>query len=226
HAEPTDFLVSVRHRHPGAHHVEANAVASYFTRQTLGERDHTRLTGAVDALAELAHAPGVRPQAHDGARLPPDHAVQRGARAIDHAPEIDLDLLLPLVAGFFDEEPVVGPADVVDEHVDPAVARFHCADHGLDTLPLGDVRSDDGRGGGAAMLGLGHHLSTLALVDFRDGEVHAFLCKSECDGAADVGAATRDDDALSFEIEVHPTIPFCATTRWSGRRPDTGSGQS
>src|SRR5262245_12290845 len=181
HAEPTDFLVSVRHRHPGAHDVEANAVAAYFTRQTLRELDHGRLAGSVDALAELFHAPRVLPQAHNGARLPPDHAVQRGARAIDHAPEIDLDLLLPLVAGLFDEEPVVGPADVVDEHVDPAMARFHCADHGLDTLPLGDVRPDDGRGGSAAMLGLGHHLSTLALVDFSDCEVHALFCKGECD---------------------------------------------
>src|SRR5262249_54413490 len=151
------------HRHPRAHNVQANAVPSYFPRQALGERDHACLARAVDAFTELAHAPGVRPEAHDGARLPRDHAVQCRPRAVDHAPEIDLDLLLPLVAGLFDEKPVVRPADVVHEHVDTAITRFHRADHGLDTVPLGDVRSDDNGGGSAATLGLGRDLCALAL---------------------------------------------------------------
>src|SRR5262245_59062294 len=59
HAETTDLLLSVRHRHPGTHDIEANAVPSYFPRQALRECDHARLAGAVHAFAELAHAPCV-----------------------------------------------------------------------------------------------------------------------------------------------------------------------
>src|SRR5713226_7281709 len=125
HAEPSDVLVGVRDGHARAHHVEPYAVASDLARHALAERDDTGLAGGIDALAKLSHAPGVGSQAHDGAGLPGDHAVQDGTGAVDHSPEVELDLLLPLRALLLHEEAIMGPAHVVHEHVYPAPPAFY-----------------------------------------------------------------------------------------------------
>src|SRR4029453_15487660 len=113
------------------------------------------LAGAIDALAELAHAPGVRAHAHDRARLARDHAVQHRARAVDHAPQVELDLALPLRSLLLDEEAVVRPADVVHEDVHAAGAALALAHHRLHRLPAGHVGRHEGGGGGAGALGPG-----------------------------------------------------------------------
>ena len=121
---------------------------------------------------------------------------------------------------------------VADEHVHPPVALFHRADHGLDAVPLGDVGADDGGRGGAAALGLGRHLLALPLVDLGDGQVHAFAREGQADGAADIGAAAGDDDALPRQVQFHRRSPQSragsgiVTTRWSGHRPGTPSDRS
>src|SRR5262249_60308048 len=103
---PADLLVARGHRHARAHHVEAHAEFPHFARDRLGERDHPGLARAVHALAELAHAAGVRAHADDGARLARDHAVEHGAGAVDHAPEVDLDLLLPFLTRLLHAQPL------------------------------------------------------------------------------------------------------------------------
>src|SRR5438876_10940015 len=128
HAEPSDVLVGVRDGHARAHHVEPYAVPSDLARHALAERDDTGLAGGVHALAKLSHASGVGSQAHDGPGLPGDHAVEDSAGAVDHAPEVELDLLLPLRALLLYEEAVMGPAHVVHEHVHLASPAFHALD--------------------------------------------------------------------------------------------------
>src|SRR5262245_46788039 len=111
HAERSDLLVVGGHRHARAYHVEADTGLPGLARDRLAERDDAGLAGTVHALAELADPSRVGAEAHDGAALSRDHPVEHRARAVDHAPQVELDLLVPFLAGLLDEERVARPAD-------------------------------------------------------------------------------------------------------------------
>src|SRR4029453_13651961 len=125
------------------------------------------------------HAPGVRAHAHDRARLAHDHAVQHRACAVDHAPQVELDLALPLRPLLLDTEAIGGPADVVDEDVHAAGPALDLAHHRLHRLPAGHVGRHESSGGGAERPGLGRDLRALPLVDLPDGGGNALTRHSD-----------------------------------------------
>src|SRR5262249_35540207 len=112
-------------------------------------------------------------------------------------------LLAPLLPRFLDEEPVLGPADVVHKDVHASVPRLDGADHALDALPLRHIGADDGRRGGTALLRFHRDLLSLSLVDLRDRQVHTVARGGQAGGPPDVRAAAGDDDALSRQVQFH-----------------------
>jgi hypothetical protein len=84
---------------------------------------------------------------------------------------------------------VVVAAGVVDEDVD---VGNKCLDVCLDGDVGGDERSADL---------LGRPPSRL-LVDIRDDDARTFTGKADGDGAADAGAAARDDRVLAGDLQL------------------------
>src|SRR5262249_41644956 len=142
----------------------------FFFQAEDGIRDWS-VTGVQTCALPISHTPGVRAHAHDGPALARHHAVEHRPRAVDHAPEIELDLLFPLRALLLDEEPVEGPAHVVDEHVHSPPARLDLAHGPLHGIPLRHVGGHPPDRGRSRPPSLGGRLLALARVDFRDGDV-------------------------------------------------------
>src|SRR5690606_16386054 len=134
-----------------------------------------RLAGRIYAFLELAHARRVGSHRDDGAGLAGDHVVKHRTRTVDHAPEVDLDLLLPLLAILVDEKPFDGPADIVDEDVYRAEFLLRPLDHGGDGVDVRDVGPLRDATLRADLQRLPGHFLGLFLVDVGDDDVGAFL---------------------------------------------------
>ena len=104
------------------HGVDADAVAAVFHRHHLGQRQDAAFAGGVRQPVEAARR--LRAEIHDRAGALLHHDRQHGEaapqRRIQRALELQLHLLLGVEVERLDPD---GAADVVDQHVDPAIAR-------------------------------------------------------------------------------------------------------
>ena len=119
--------------------------------------------------------------------------------AVYGAPEVDLDLPLPLLSGFFHEQPVYGPTHIIHQHVNRPELGNGRRHHGGDVLMIGDVGGDHvyHRAGIHSDYLSSNDLS-LAWHQFCDGDLRTFSSECVDDSAADVGPAASDYDVFTL----------------------------
>jgi hypothetical protein len=125
--------------------------------------------------------------------------VEHAAGEVDETPNVDGDLLLPLLAWLLNEQAVDRPAGAVDKHVDGA----EFLERGLNGIPHRCRVGHVGAPGEDPVGVLVDQFLSLGLVDVGHAHARALLHEAKCDGASDVGRPARDQHALAGELEIH-----------------------
>src|SRR5207302_6552329 len=94
---------ALRWHHARAHNVEGDAVLAHLAGDRLRCGDDGRLGARVHGFAKLTDPAGVGCDGDDAAAPSLGHGLQHGARAVEKPPEVDVDLMLPLIARLLEE---------------------------------------------------------------------------------------------------------------------------
>ena len=123
----------------GRHRVDGDALAPHLARERAREAEQAGLGGGVVRLARVAALGDDGRDVHDAAPAGLEHVVERAARAVEGAVQVDVDDVLPLVGRHADREAVLAHAGVVDEDEHGSEALAHLLEGGHDLLAVGDV---------------------------------------------------------------------------------------
>src|SRR5258706_6438062 len=187
----------------GRHRVDRHALAHHFLRERLGEARHARLGRRIVGLAELAFDRVHRRDVDDAAPAALHHAVDHLPRDVEHAIQIGVDDLHPVLLGHALEDGDARDAGVVDEDVDRPDHRAHVVEHFRARVEVGDVAL-----GGVHAVTRGAHRAdplVLLLVAWQATRDHgvAGLAQALADRAADAAHAARDEhDALHHRARI------------------------
>ena len=146
---------------------------------------------------------GIRGDVYDGTPTGFHERTADDLRAVDHAPDVEVQFPLDFFPGFFECRAWIGDtARVVHQYIDGAQFGRDPFEQGFDRRPVGHVGGDHER---LALFGASHggHLARFFLVARRDGDPRSFAGEGPYQAAADPSASPGNDDDLFFETEMH-----------------------
>ena len=188
----------------GGHAVDVDAVFDQPEPRRLGEADHGRLRGAVDAHQRLAAPPGLARDVDDPPAPAlrhhlPGHGLQREQQAL----HVDGKDGVVAFLGDLEDGGEIEGRGVVDEDIDAADQPDGFADEMVDRGHVGDLERD--RDGAVAEL-VGQRAG-LRSQPVGDDDPRAFGGIAPADGGADAAGAAGHDRHLVPEL--HAVLPGC-----------------
>ena len=173
------------------------------------ERDRSTLAGPVQRNPDREpHLSRARRDRDDPAPAPRAHVVGDGARAVQHAVEVEVDHPRPLrgvVVAEAGEPHPIGNARVVDQHVDGPQPRLHRRDARLRRRERGDVERGGYRAPARALDLLRDALGALR-VEIVDRHRRTARRERARDARADVLARAGHERNFAGEVE-HESAP-------------------
>ena len=196
------------------HRVHVDAVASMLLCDRLGETEHRRLGAGVHRQPCLAGTTGLRHDVDDPAPATLAHAGQHGMTAVQHAPDVEREDLLPVVGLRLEKRrrhaalfaPLDRDASVVDQNVDRSERGHRAGDRAVDLRLVGDVGRRGVRGAAGA-LDLRHHPVRTLGEEVVDRDCGALFGELQRDAAAHALAGTGDEGHAAFQVEIQ-AIPL------------------
>ena len=194
---------TLRRDRPDRDAVHADAARRPRARERLGEVVDARLGRAVRRDVRQAELARARRDVHDRAAAPLEHRLARGDRQHEHAAQVEVDHVLPLVDRPLLERQRPAPARVVDEDVEPprsATVRSTSASHwSASRTSVGTTRQRDRRASSSPATRSRFSILRLAITTSAP-----YSAEHVGGRPPDSGAAARDHRDAPVEIEDAP----------------------
>src|SRR2546427_3991762 len=174
------------------HRIDLDIPVRELACRRLRETDDARLGRGVVGLARIAHGSGRRGHIDDAPALLPHHDFRARPRHQEHAAEVRVHHLVPVVILHAYQQLVSRDPRVVDQHIEASEALLGRLDEPLAVFALGLVRHDPQRSATQRLDFLGRRVDT-GRVAARDYHGGAVLRQQTGDGEADAAGAAGDD---------------------------------
>ena len=187
----------------GGDAVDVDAVLDEVEAGRLGEADHRRLAGAVDADQRLA-APARLARKVDDLAAPalPDHLPRHRLQGKEQALDVDREHPVVALLGDVENRGEVEHGGVVDENVDAAGPIYHHLNQSADRVAAGDVELHRKT---AVAEFIGESRTVLHGAIGHD-DAGSFGGIAPADRRADAARCASDDRDLTFELHGGPPM--------------------